>query len=774
MIKNDLLWRKYFTLLEIIDNYSESTYDLWQNVTSLDQGIVKALKNDKRIHLYTINNPKLKDISVVSTNPLKNLIGRSWIKLIIFNDGISIIDKNDYIFLEFPLLWIIEKDTGENNNNDNNTFISIISPEYEFELDTNDVNIKNDLLKASTFWYNYSLFIKLLSYHKETGFFEIPPNIRFVTYKFSSSHQVFRNATYTGLWKNGKPHGKGTIVFPGGKRYKGNFINGLIEGYGKLQVPVDNTPSTTTAYFIQNVFFSSVELHPLSIEELKKKKYDYMEGNFKNGVLHGLAMIRFANGDTYRGYFKNGHREGFGINCQLSFGVGERMYCGNFKNDMKHGYGVYSTNHEKYLGMWENDLRHGKGCQITIDGVYHEGIFDKDRFIRGQMIYYCENLLTTTFSGDFDKEGITNGKGILHTSPFDYIEGYFQGNILSNELKISNGVYKRKDDVLLMDPILRLVSSVLDETIIDVNENVGDIGERWLGLFTHFLEDHFKIECSIEELESLQNIEKNEIWEIMLSSCKNIKQQLMRENNIINVNEEEEIVPEYNLPWDTKYYGMVDNYFKKSINLPYNPINRLVKGILEVFTFAYDKIGAHKCLYQQIVVELHIIIRRLYIIMRFLFPNLPSSENMYNIVGEIENDGDTNKTFDSEYNIPACNFIGNYFFIEGYAVLFTVFQMHCQEADQKYFERICFLNTFNDSKLSDMMGLSDYLKPSSTTINDTTLPYLEYYKTAIHIFQTLSGHCNPVKKLSILEETFDDILKVCFPSKFINIKNIYN
>ncbi|CEF69801.1 MORN motif repeat-containing protein [Strongyloides ratti] len=760
--RNEILWIKYFKLLEIIDKYSESTYDLWQNVTSLDQNIVKALKNDKRIHLYTINNPKLKDISSISSNPLKNLIGRSWIKLIIFNDGIVIIDKNDYIFLEFPLLWIFEKEIGESNNNDNNSnnILSIISPEYEFELDTGDVNIKTEVIKASIFWYNYLSFLKFLSYHKNNNFDEIPPIERFVSYKFTSSHQVFRNATYTGFWKKGKPNGNGIIIFPGGKRYKGNFKNGLIEGYGKLQVPVDNTPSTTTAYFMQNVFFSSVEIHPLSIEEIKKKKYDYMEGIFKNGVLHGLAMIRFANGDTYMGYFKNGHREGFGINCQLSFGVGEKMYCGQFKNDMKHGYGVYSTNHEKYLGMWENDLRHGKGCQITIDGVYHEGTFDKDRFIRGQMIYYCENLLTTIFNGDFDKEGIANGKGILHTSPFDYIEGYFQGNILFNELKITNAIYKRKNDVLLMDPILRLVSPVIDEMIININENIADVGERWLDVFTHFLEDHFKIECHIEELESLQNIDRNKIWEEMLSSYNKIQQQLLIENDNININDnnlmDEKFIPKYNLPWNVEYYNMVDNYFKTSINLSYHPINRLIKGMLEVFTFAYDKIGAHKCLYQQIVVELHVIIRRLYIIMRCLFPNLPSSENMYTVV---ENN-DNSKNNDIENNTPACNFIGNYFFIEGYAVLFTVFQMHCQEADQKYFERICYLNTFNDSKLSDMMGLGDYLKPSSIIYQiDNNLPNIEYYKTAIHIFQTLSGQCNPVKKLSILEETFDDILK---------------
>lgn len=36
---------------------------------------------------------------------------------------------------------------------------------------------------------------------------------------------------------------------------------------------------------------------------------------------------------------------------------------------------------ERYMGMWFNDQKHGKGCIINIDGTFHEGIFDRDKFI---------------------------------------------------------------------------------------------------------------------------------------------------------------------------------------------------------------------------------------------------------------------------------------------------------------------------------------------------------------------------------------------------------
>lgn len=31
--------------------------------------------------------------------------------------------------------------------------------------------------------------------------------------------------------------------------------------------------------------------------------------------------------------------------------------------------------------MWANDVRQGNGALITIDGVFYEGYFDKDRLV---------------------------------------------------------------------------------------------------------------------------------------------------------------------------------------------------------------------------------------------------------------------------------------------------------------------------------------------------------------------------------------------------------
>ena len=49
-------------------------------------------------------------------------------------------------------------------------------------------------------------------------------------------------------------------------------------------------------------------------------------------------------------------------------------YEGQFKNDLKHGHGVYHYNKkEKYEGEYADDEKHGKGILYYTDGSVYEG-----------------------------------------------------------------------------------------------------------------------------------------------------------------------------------------------------------------------------------------------------------------------------------------------------------------------------------------------------------------------------------------------------------------
>ncbi|MFQ5588294.1 MAG: C13 family peptidase [Nitrospiria bacterium] len=84
---------------------------------------------------------------------------------------------------------------------------------------------------------------------------------------------------YEGRFKEGLPHGHGTLLTTSGDHYVGNFANGLLDGEGVYT-------------------FSS------------GSKYT---GDFKNGTFFGYGMLTRDNGDKYVGAFENNRFHGNGI-----------------------------------------------------------------------------------------------------------------------------------------------------------------------------------------------------------------------------------------------------------------------------------------------------------------------------------------------------------------------------------------------------------------------------------------------------------------------------
>ena len=91
------------------------------------------------------------------------------------------------------------------------------------------------------------------------------------------------------------------------------------------------------------------------------------------GLPHGFGNYKWRNGAAYVGNFKDGFKDGSGKwkkdarpNCN--------QYDGHFKQDMKHGYGVFSwESGNSYEGEYYLDLRNGFGAMEWNDGSYYEG-----------------------------------------------------------------------------------------------------------------------------------------------------------------------------------------------------------------------------------------------------------------------------------------------------------------------------------------------------------------------------------------------------------------
>jgi len=90
--------------------------------------------------------------------------------------------------------------------------------------------------------------------------------------------------------------------------------------------------------------------------------------------MNRLSEVNYKNGDKFRGSFKDGRANGFGVmkyNYSL-MGSGteyeEAEYKGNFKAGKRDGYGTMTWGDGSiFKGIWKNDERH-EGEMILSNG----------------------------------------------------------------------------------------------------------------------------------------------------------------------------------------------------------------------------------------------------------------------------------------------------------------------------------------------------------------------------------------------------------------------
>ncbi len=126
-------------------------------------------------------------------------------------------------------------------------------------------------------------------------------------------------AKYEGGWKDGKPHGEGTMTYANGAKYEGGWKDNTLHGQG-------------TMTYVNG---------------------DKYEGAWKDGQKNGQGQgtMTYANGDKYEGGFKDGQRNGQGT---MTYPGGDK-YEGAWKDGQKNGQGTMTfTNGDKYEGAWKD------------------------------------------------------------------------------------------------------------------------------------------------------------------------------------------------------------------------------------------------------------------------------------------------------------------------------------------------------------------------------------------------------------------------------------
>jgi len=121
---------------------------------------------------------------------------------------------------------------------------------------------------------------------------------------------------YAGDFLNGKPHGKGKLIYKNGNVYEGDFVNGKRSGYGVIKYDG-----------------AVYEGEWLNDKRNGKGTYTWTSGNvyegeYANNEMHGKGKFSWADGNVYEGDYVKGKRTGIG---KATFTSGT-VYDGRFKN----------------------------------------------------------------------------------------------------------------------------------------------------------------------------------------------------------------------------------------------------------------------------------------------------------------------------------------------------------------------------------------------------------------------------------------------------------
>ncbi|POF40458.1 peptidase C13 [Pseudomonas laurylsulfativorans] len=221
---------------------------------------------------------------------------------------------------------------------------------------------------------------------------------------------------YAGEFDKGQWQGQGEWHGSNGEVYRGQFNQGLFDGQGAL---------TTNG----NSYSGGFKAGRRNGEGTLKENGMSYRGEFKADQYAGLGRLELEDGSSYQGQFAHGKPNGEGqrgdgngnqftghfVDGQLegngTFNSAEGdIYVGSFKNNQLHGKGRYeNSDGDVWLGQFKEGSLNGKGELIGTDGSHYIGQFNDWRFSgQGRL-----NLADGSFyTGQFDNDSY-QGRGTL-------------------------------------------------------------------------------------------------------------------------------------------------------------------------------------------------------------------------------------------------------------------------------------------------------------------------------------------------------------------------
>ncbi|MGO4004696.1 C13 family peptidase [Pseudomonas fluorescens] len=269
---------------------------------------------------------------------------------------------------------------------------------------------------------------------------------------------------YAGQFDKGQWHGQGEWHGSNGELYRGGFQQGLFHGQGTLSTGDSN-------------YTGSFKLGRRDGEGTLKEHGMTYRGEFKSDQYSGLGRLELEDGSQYQGQFAHGQPNGEGQRSDAS----GNQFSGHFVNGQLDGVGSFnSAEGDSYVGGFKQNQLHGKGRYENADGDVWIGAFKEGALSgKGELIgadnsHYIGHFSDWRFSG----QGRLNlPDGSFYIGQFDNDSYQGQGTLVLTDGTVQSGHWingqrvRDADEKLLPDTLelgLLAQGRLLEEALANV------------------------------------------------------------------------------------------------------------------------------------------------------------------------------------------------------------------------------------------------------------------------------------------------------------------
>ncbi|KAM9851347.1 alsin-like [Aulostomus maculatus] len=525
--------------------------------------------------------------------------------------------------------------------------------------------------------------------------------------------------------------------------YSGGWLAGRVHGRGTMKWPDGRSYSGSFKNGLEDGYGEC------TIPNKLLDTPDSYQGHWREGKIHGFGKYKCASGEVYEGCFSDGQRHGYGM---LSSGrlarTSSSIFVGQWVHDKKTGYGVYDdiTRGEKYMGLWLDDQRHGNAVVITQHGVYYEGNFRENK-MSGSGLLVSED--DTALHGEFSEDWTVNGKGVLSLANGDSLEGVFSGEWTAG-LKVVGTYNKLAAD----EP-----EDKDRNNLLRLGQYVVPAAQRWSCVFD---ECWSRLGCDVAG-----RGERTTAWEniaVSITCARRHSPDLSRSQR--KVLDCLEFIPQHGEPVTTVNYDSIRRYLTKACETPLHPLGWLVETLVTVYRMTY--VGSNRRLLREAVQEVQAYLRHFYSIVRFLFPGLPEDGGI--IADTSMAKGRKDSTTSGCVVVVSCSSLLLPLLLPRlYPPLFTLYCQHKELDEARYWERILRLNKQPDQSLLSFLEVQEKFWPVWKSILGEKREIVSSSKdacfvSAVETLQQISTTFTPSDKLLVIQKTFEELTQEIKPT----------